>query len=68
MVAVRCRIEYHTAVEHGRIGLPATEHVRIPKLELAAVVVSPVFIEIDKDVDPALQVQGNVVIEVGMNG
>ena len=67
MVAVRRRIEYYTAVEHRRVGLHASEHVRIPEFELAAVVVSPVSIEVDKNVDTALQIQRNVVIEVGMN-
>src|SRR4051794_451699 len=61
------RRENPRAIDRRQDLLAACAHVAIPKLEMPAVLIAPILVEIDEHVQPAIEFQLRMDVEVGVN-
>src|SRR5437588_4674175 len=57
----------HRAVENRENSLHAAAPVAVPQLEMAAVLLAPVLVEVDQHVEPPIQLQFGMDVEVGVD-
>src|SRR5437764_1068983 len=68
MVCVISRSKDHQSVEDGQnLGL-APRHVAIPQLEMAAEILVPVAVEIHEHVQPSVQPEARMLVEISVDG
>src|SRR6516165_5086300 len=62
-----CRAEDHHSIEDRQhLGL-AARHVAIPQLQVSAVVLAPVLVQVEKEIQAPAEAVSAVLVEVGMN-
>jgi hypothetical protein len=59
--------ENNAAIEHGQYLANAPVHIAVPQFEVAAILFSPVLVQIEKDVEAPVQTELLVSIEVGVH-
>src|SRR2546421_2493813 len=60
-------VEDDAPVEHGKDPLLAGLHIPTPELEVSAVLLLPIAIQVEQEVDPSIEIQAPVVIEIGVD-
>ena len=60
-------VEDYAGIECGHYPLTASAHVLIPHFQAAAILLSPIFVQVDEDVNASFEAQRRVEIEVGMD-
>ena len=68
VVGVAVRGEYHHSVEDGGDPPLCFGHGCIPQLQMAAVLLFPVLVQIDQGVEAAIKIINGVFAEIGVDG
>ena len=58
--------KHHEAVEHRQDPRLATRHVPVPQLEVATVLIAPIFVQIYEEIEATIQLQFGMDIEVSV--
>ena len=67
MKAVQCSIENDCAPEHRLNPNGALSHVLRPELELTAEIVIPILVEVDQQIEPSLDTEMTMNIEISVH-
>ncbi len=62
------RVEDGAAIEERQDLLPSHTHISLPKLKVPAIFLFPVFVQIDQNVDPAIEFKLRMPVKVRMHG
>src|SRR5687768_9279307 len=62
------RREDDTSIEERKHTLFTTRHRAIPQLEMATVFFGPILVEVEQKIEPSIEIETFVFVEVGVNG